>query len=226
MQIDARNLGILLRRDVRAQWVVVLILLALEFVTVVSLVAQFPPPMQESAGVFLQGATSIGTFVMAYRAVATEESVGVMGFLKSLPLTNDEIFGSRFIFMTGYVVVNAFLLNGAYIVARPLLGWSDTNPSWGVIVGGMIVQLLFAVILVSVALLVNSEKAIWVPFALVIVLLNGYTLLASKPESGGSRMMNHVRDNWLVYGLATIAFLAAVATLVLRMVKTKKTLVK
>ncbi|OJV24803.1 MAG: hypothetical protein BGO26_20015 [Actinobacteria bacterium 69-20] len=216
----------LLRKDLGSQWVPALVLLAVELVTVVSIVAQFPPEMRQSAGTFVQGVASIGTFVMAYRAVASQESAGVIGFLKSLPLTTDEIFGSRFVFLAGYVIANCAALNVTYAALRPLLGFSTVNPSWAAMVTGVVIQLVFAVLLVSVALLANSEKAIWVPFPLVIVLLNLYTMMTSKPNSWGSSLLANVRSLWALYGLLAVVVLVALTLLVMGLLRTKRTLVR
>jgi ribosomal protein S12 methylthiotransferase accessory factor len=179
MHVDGRSLSVLILKDCRMQWKAFLVLVMFEILTLLSFVAQFPEPMRASAGAFLQGLTSIGTFVMAYRLLATEESSGTIRFLKSLPLTNDEIFWSKFLFMSGYAVLNAAVVNLVYAGLRPLISWSWQLPTMPGVLGGVVVQLVFAVILLSIAILANSEKAIWVPFPLVILLLNGYTLMTS-----------------------------------------------
>ncbi|HNV13689.1 MAG TPA: ABC-2 transporter permease [Dermatophilaceae bacterium] len=227
MHVDGRSLSVLILKDCRMQWKAFLVLVTFEILTLLSFVAQFPEPMRASAGAFLQGLTSIGTFVMAYRLLATEESSGTIRFLKSLPLTNDEIFWSKFLFMSGYAVLNAAVVNLVYAGLRPLISWSWQLPTMPGVLGGVVVQLVFAVILLSIAILANSEKAIWVPFPLVILLLNGYTLMTSPNGwDPGARVLASIQQNWALWSIAVVGVLLAVARGVVHAAGVKRSLVK
>jgi len=226
MRIRWRSAGALLTKDVKLQRTAFAVLVLFELFTFATFEAQFPAPMRLTAGVFLQGIAAIGTFVMAYRAIATEEASSTIQFLKSLPLTNDEIYGSKFLFMVGYVVLNSAALNLIFFVSRPLLPW-ETHPLTGqAIIIGLVVQLVFAVILVSIATLTTSEKAIWVPFPLVILLLNAYTVLTSDGNPiTGATVFDAILGSWQWYSAGVVVLLAAVIVAVVRQTGRKTTLV-
>lgn len=225
MQIDARSCVALLKKDIRLQWVAFLVLVAFELLTFASFEAQFPEGMRQSAGMFLQGVASIGTFVMAYRVLATEEASGAIQFLKTLPLTNDEIYSSKFIFMLGHTIANAAALNLIFLAALPLLPGDMSAPGWSTVLIGLVVQLVFAVILVSIATLATSEKAIWVPFPLVILVLNGYTLLVSDSDKViGANLIRTFMQAWAWYSLGLVVLLVALSVTVVRLTRLKKAL--
>lgn len=225
MQIDGKNLLVLLRKDVRMQWVPALVLLVFEVLTFLSFEAQFPDPMRVSAGAFLQSVASIGTFVMAYRVLATEEASGAIKFLKSLPFTNDEIFFSKFVFVTGYVIVNAVSLNLVFLLLREVLPWTMDPVTVKAVLVGFVVQFLFAFILVAIATLANSEKAIWVPFPVVILLLNAYTLLTSDDGSGQfGGVFEELDRNWGLYGAGVVVLALLLCLVVVRRTRARKVL--
>lgn len=226
MQINGASLFVLLVKDLRLQRVAFIVLVAFELLTFVSFEAQFPVGMRETAGVFLQGVTSIGTFVMAYRLLATEEASGSIGFLKTLPLTNDEIYFSKFAFMFGYAIANAAVLNSLYVFYLNLFE-SDLGPlTIPTVLVGLLVQLCFAVVLVSIATLATSEKAIWVPFPLVILVLNVYTLATSGDGwAAGSSVLSVFMRSWGWYSAAIVVLLLTASVAVVRSTKLKRALV-
>lgn len=225
MNIDRGALLHLLRKDAYLHRWAVLALLVVQMATAVSLIAQFPESMQSTAGSFLQGVGSIGTFVMAYRLTAAAEQAGVIGYLKSLPLTNDEIFASRFVALTSYVLVNALLLNLAFLAVAFPLGWVSGPPPYQAVLAGLLVQLVFGVLLLGVATLTSSEKAIWVPFPLVIALINGYAMAASSGSPFLSRLVANVQARWLPYSVSVALCLVGAAFLVVRLTRIKRTLI-
>ena len=86
------------------------------------------------------------------------------------------------------------------------------------IVTGLAVQLFFATLLIWAASWWDAQKAIWIPFPLLIILLNVYSY-ALSPEQNDSWIMktlNQLRDHWLLYiGLAAGAALVLSALVVL-----------
>ncbi len=126
------RVALLLRKDLWLHFWAIVILRALEMGSFLTFAAQFPPAMRSLSGGFLQGITAIGTFMIGYRLLASEDSVGSLTFLKSLPLSTTEIFGSKILFMWGYVLLNSLTLNGGYLATRLLVpSWELGLISWG-----------------------------------------------------------------------------------------------
>jgi ABC-type transport system involved in multi-copper enzyme maturation permease subunit len=222
------NVAALLAKDIKLHWAAFLVLALFEVFTFTTMELQFPPRMRQSGAGFLQGVASIGTFIMAYRSIAAEEASKTISFLKSLPLSNGEIFGTKFLFMGAYVLANAAILNTIFCLARPYLppDWAMNSLTARTTVLGLAVQLVFAVILVAVATLASSEKAIWVPFPFVIVILNLNTMLSS--DNGPLRNTNvitAITAHWIWATLAIALLLAALITLVLWRARHKTTLI-
>lgn len=225
MGVDARRTATLLAKDARLQASAFEVLVLFELGTFLTFVAQFPPPMRATAGVLLQGTAAIGTFVMAYRSVAVEDSGGTIRFLKSLPLSTSDIYGSKFAFMALYVLANAAALNVLFAVCRALLPWDMAPVTVQAVVVGLVVQLGFAAVLVAVATLSSSEKAVWVPFPVVVVLLNLYTVTSSREHTAGSSVLQTLSDAWAAYSLLGLLLVLALVLVVVRLLGRKTSLV-
>src|SRR6218665_2070184 len=227
MSIDLRSMLFLIRKDLRLHWVAFIILVVFQLATFVTFEAQFPPVMQPMGAVFLQGIASIGTFVMAYRVTAAEEANNSIRFLKSLPLTTIEIFGAKYLYMTMYVVVNLVVLNLFLSLFGNLMpGEKIDAPTVETLGIGFVIQFAFGVLLVSVASLFNSEKAIWVPFPLVVLLLNGYAQLTSNNGPIATlRLWAYINENWLWMSAGVVAELLILVWLVLRALTIKRSLI-
>ncbi|PDQ36098.1 MAG: hypothetical protein B5766_02890 [Candidatus Lumbricidophila eiseniae] len=227
MSIDLRSMLFLIRKDLRLHWVAFIILVVFQLATFVTFEAQFPPVMQPMGAVFLQGIASIGTFVMAYRVTAAEEANNSIRFLKSLPLTTIEIFGAKYLYMTMYVVVNLVVLNLFLSLFGNLMpGEKIDAPTVETLGIGFVIQFAFGVLLVSVASLFNSEKAIWVPFPLVVLLLNGYAQLTSNNGPIATlRLWAYINENWLWMSAGVVAELLILVWLGLRALTIKRSLI-
>lgn len=223
--IDRTSMKILALKDLKLHWRAAAALVVVELVFAISLVAQFPASVQQSSGIFVQGIASIGTFVMAYRLTATEESAGVIGFLKSLPLTNDEIFLSKFVSLAIYVVLNAVALNATYLLAASALGWNGGLATTSILLGGLIIQLFFGVLLVGVATLTSSDKAIWAPFPLLILVVNGYASASSADATWLDSTLVALRQAWVFYAALSVVVLVLAALVVVRGTRRKRTLI-
>jgi predicted permease len=222
--MSARNVVILLAKDLRLQWRTALALLVFEVLAFATFVAQFPEPMRATSGTFLQGIASIGTFIMGYRILASEERSGAISFLKGLPLSTDEIYGSKFLFVYTYALANVAALNGAFLLLGGLLPWEVGVPTLRAVVIGALVQLVFAWLLVGTATLINSEKAIWVPFPLVVLLVNGYAILSSDGRSGLAQTLAQVAEHWAWLAAAAVVLLAAGSLAVMAVMRSKRSL--
>lgn len=216
----------LIAKDTGLHWLAFLVLLALQIATFITFELQFPPYMQSLGAVFIQGIASIGTFVMAYRITASEEANNTLRFLKSLPVTTTEIFGAKFVFIALYCVANLALLNLFLVIFGGLLPWEMDGPTSEVLAIGVVVQLAFGTLLVAVAALLNSEKAIWLPFPLVIILLNVYTQLTSNDGPVASAdFWSFFSDNWVWLSALVIAVLVVIAVVTIRVLRTKRSLI-
>ncbi len=208
----------LIRKDLWMQTPAMLLLFVLEVVSFVTFVAQFPPEMRAVSGVFLQGISAIGTFMIGYRILAAEESAGSLSFLKSLPLSTTEIFMSKFALIWLYLLFNSASLNASYLVMQRVSVWGLLDLQARDIVTGLAVQLFFATLLIWAATWWDAQKAIWIPFPLLIILLNVYSY-ALSPEQNDNWIMktlNQLQDHWQLYiALAAVAALALSALVVL-----------
>jgi hypothetical protein len=217
----------LILKDIRLHWLAFFVLLTLQIATFITFELQFPPYMQSLGAVFIQGTASIGTFVMAYRITASEEANNTLRFLKSLPVTTTEIFGAKFVFIALYCLANLTLLNVFLVVFGPLLPWEDMDPATNEVLAiGVVVQLAFGTLLVAVAALLNSEKAIWLPFPLVIILLNVYTQLTSEDGPVDTTdFWSFFSDNWVWLSLLVVAVLVIITVITIRVLRTKRSLI-
>lgn len=223
-----RNWWSLVAKDLWLHRWVIPLLLALEVASYVTFVVQFPEPMRSGSALFLQGLTSIGTFMLGYRLLASEENVGALAFLKSLPLTNSEIYWEKVTFLWSYVVANAASINVVYLIMRPLFPTWNLDPlDVAQVVGGVAVQLLFATVLIWVATWADSQKAIWIPFPLLLIMINLYTMLLSPtaPDNVVLHAFRSVADYWFWWSLGGIALTLAAGFVIVEGLRRKRSLI-
>ncbi len=220
------TLGALLRKDWRLQWIAVLLVLGFEPLAYLTFVVQFPPALRVDSGVFLQGIASAGTFVMAFRVIASEEGNRSILFLKSLPLTTRSIYGSKFIFMIVFVLVNCLWLNLFFALLRAWTTWTLNPVAPEAIASALVIQLFFACLLAAVAILTSSEKAIWFPFPAVLILLNAYTWLSdSDGPLAEVSLLEGLRHHWLTVDAAVLALSVGIVAWVMHRIQRKPALV-
>jgi hypothetical protein len=215
VQSSTARMWRLITKDFKFQWLAIVVLFVFEAASFVTFVVQFPESMRRTSGVFLQAIGAIGTFIISFRLLATEEASSSIFFLKGLPLLTREIFGAKYLIIWGYVILNALALNVGFELARRWGPWQLERPEAKLVVGGIVLQLIFASLLLWTATWVNSEKAIWIPFPLLLILLNffSYAMSPSQQNSPVVTALGQIGEHWIAYALATTLALAALSYL-------------
>jgi hypothetical protein len=159
------NMGRILNKDFRQHWSLLPLILAFEIVSFEILRAQTGPG---ATPILVQLLGWIGAFVFCFRTAVAEEKARAFRFLMALPMTAGELIGAKFV-VNGLLVVANFGLLLLYLVCTGELlgrGWpASLSPALVALL--LSTQLLASFTFLAIALLLDSEKAIWVPFPLI-----------------------------------------------------------
>jgi hypothetical protein len=164
------NVVRLLRKDLWQQRFLAPGLVAFEIASGEIILRQLPattPAIVALATITLFGL--IAAFVFCLRTMVVEEKHRAFLFLKTLPLDDRELVGAKF-------AVNALLVAGNFValalyheLRRRLVGAPAAPVGAGVVLAAGALQMLANALFLAVALLFDSDKAVWVPFPLIWV---------------------------------------------------------
>jgi hypothetical protein len=171
------NVGRILKKDLRQHWLLVPMVLVFEIVSFEILRAQTGT---RATPILVQLLGWIAAFVFCFRSAVAEEKARAFRFLMALPMTAGELIGAKYVLNGVLVVVNfglllLYLLGSGELLGR---GWPGSL-SFPVVALLLSTQLLASFTFLAIALLLDSEKAIWVPFPLIWV---AASLSASIPR--------------------------------------------
>jgi hypothetical protein len=164
------NIWRLLRKDLHQQRFLLPGLVAFEIVSGEIMLRQLPsdtPAIVAIATFTLFGL--IAAFVFCLRTMVVEEKHRAFLFLKTLPIDDFELVAAKFAVNGLLVAANFLALALYYEVRRQILGMPLASVGAGVVLASGAMQLLANALFLAVALLFDSEKAIWVPFPLIWV---------------------------------------------------------
>jgi hypothetical protein len=163
----ASNVIRLLKKDLRQHRWLMPQLAVFEIVSFEVLHAQTGP---RATPVLLLLLGWIAAFVFCFRTAVAEEKARAYRFLMALPLTAAELVGAKYLFnallvVGNFIVLQGYLLAASGLLSRPLPG--NLSPELLVLLLGA--QLLASGLFLAVAVLLDSSRAVWIPFPFIWV---------------------------------------------------------
>jgi len=167
------NIIRLIAKDLRLQRNFFLPLLALEAAGYVGYLLQIPSYIPGVAFGLLHGVALVGDFLICYRTMITDEKNRTLMFIKTLPVSTWEIVAAKFAVNLFLVGLNTSLLLGLWGSARSF-GWIAITPSmtFYLMIAGLTYHWLNSAFFVTISLAFSSERAVWVPFPAIFVLMS------------------------------------------------------
>jgi ABC-2 family transporter protein len=167
------NIVRLIAKDLRLQRNFFLPLLALESVGYAGYLMQIPSYIPGVAYGLLHGVALVGDFLICYRTMIADEKNRALMFIKTLPVSTREIVIAKFSVNLFLVGLNTSVLLGLWGSAR-VLGWIAVAPSmtFYLMVAGLTYHWLNNAFFVTISLAFSSERAVWVPFPAIFVLMS------------------------------------------------------
>ena len=163
----------LIAKDIRLQRNFVLPLMLLELAGYLAYALQMPSHIPGVAFGLLHGVALIGDFLICYRTMIAEEKNRALMFIKTLPVSTTEIVMAKF--ATNLLLVG---LNTGTLLALwgggHALGWIQVRPNLTIylVAAGLTFHWVNNAFFVAIALVFNSERAVWVPFPAIFVLMS------------------------------------------------------
>jgi hypothetical protein len=159
-------------KDLRLQRTFLLPLVLLEVGGALAYLLQMPSEMPGVAFGLLHGMALIGDFLICFRTMVAEEKNRALLFVKSLPVSTTEIITAKFGVNVLLVSLNATVLLGLWGGARAL-GWLHAKPALTtmLVISGITWHCLNNAFFVGLAWVFDSERAIWVPFPALFVVM-------------------------------------------------------
>jgi ABC-type transport system involved in multi-copper enzyme maturation permease subunit len=163
----------LIAKDIRLQRNFVLPLMLLELAGYLAYALQMPSHIPGVAFGLLHGVALIGDFLICYRTMIAEEKNRALMFIKTLPVSTTEIVMAKF--ATNLLLVG---LNTGVMLALwgggHRLRWIQVRPNLTIylVVAGLTFHWLNNAFFVAIALVFNSERAVWVPFPAIFLLMS------------------------------------------------------
>jgi hypothetical protein len=165
------NVWKLVRKDLRLQWRVLVAIVLFELASVVILLLQLRR-LQEGVLPLTLGIGLIGGFIFCYRTVLSEEKNRALLFVKGLPVSTQEIAGAKFVANGILVAANLLVLVVVIELCRQV-GWLEgAGISATMVVLGLSLHLMSNGVFLAIALMVESDKAVWFAFPLVWVAIH------------------------------------------------------
>jgi hypothetical protein len=160
------NILRLVAKDFRLQRGFLLPLAAIELGGLCVFLLQIPSA--EIPGIafgLLHGVMLVGDFLICYRTMVAEEKNRALLFIKALPVSTREIVLSKFAVNFAGVTLNTVALLAVWQCALSL-GWIAFRPAlnWQIILAAITWHCLNNAFFLSIALVFDSEHAVWVPF--------------------------------------------------------------
>lgn len=163
----------LIRKDLRLQRNVLLPLILLEVAGYLAYTLQMLSEIPGVAFGLLHGIALIGDFLICYRTMVAEEKNRALLFVKTLPVSTGEIVMAKF----GVNFLLVSLNTGALLTlwqSIHLLGWTQVRPMLNLhlVIGAVTLHLLNNAFFLTISLLFDSERAVWVPFPAIFALIS------------------------------------------------------
>ena len=177
------NIVTLVRKDLRLQRGFLLPLVAIQLGSIVLLRLQMQGERPGLLFPLANGVAFVADFLICYRTIVSEEKNRALIFLQTLPISRIEIVTAKF-------AVNLLLVTGNLVVLLGIfLGLSAAGffageflPGAGAMLAALMLHWLINAFLIAVALVFDSERALWVPFPALFLgvsaVLNARTILA------------------------------------------------
>ena len=167
------NIVRLIAKDLRLQRNFVLPLILLELAGYCAYLVQMPSHIPGVAFGLLHGVALIGDFLICYRTMITEEKNRALMFIKTLPVATGEIVAAKFGVNLLLVGLNTGVLLSLWASVHGLQ-WIQLRPDLTIhlVVAGLSLHCLNNAFFVSLSLVFSSERAVWVPFPAIFVLMS------------------------------------------------------
>jgi hypothetical protein len=216
-----KNILRLCVKDIRLQRIFLAAIFAIEIAAIAGMRLQLP----SAAGLTLVLTAAfalLGNFLICYRFAVAEEKDKAMLFIRTLPVATREIVAGKNLVCLLFGTLNVCALLGAYELLRHtsvLAGEPPLAPLWFFYI--LALHWVGIVFFLAMAMIFNSEWAIWVPFpALFLVIsaiLNFRKFLAATGSEGVFDSL--IASGYPIFGFAltlTVAQLVLTWTLVRR----------
>jgi ABC-2 family transporter protein len=167
------NIIRLITKDLRLQRNFFLPLVALEVAGYLAYAIQIPSHIPGVAFGLLHGVALVGDFLICYRTMIAEEKNRALMFIKTLPVSTAEIVIAKFGVNALLAGLNTGILLALWGVGRAL-GWIELSPHVTIylVVAGLTYHWLNNAFFVTLSLAFSSERAVWVPFPAIFVLMS------------------------------------------------------
>lgn len=188
------NTWLLLRKDLRLHWRMLLPLIALEIASYIAYAVQMPSAIPGVAFGLLHGVALIGDFLICHRTLISEEKNRAFRYIKALPVSTREIVLAKFAVNFFFVSINTLALLAAWAVARGA-GWIHAAPALSVTLFLMALTLhcLNNAFFLAIGLIFDSTHAVWIPFPalflLMSLILNFRKVVAALHIQGAVRLI-------------------------------------
>ena len=185
------NTWLLLRKDLRLHWRMLLPLIALEIASYIAYAVQMPSAIPGVAFGLLHGVALIGDFLICHRTLISEEKNRAFRYIKALPVSTREIVLAKFAVNFFFVSINTLALLAAWAVARGA-GWIHAAPALSVTLFLMALTLhcLNNAFFLATGLIFDSTHAVWIPFPALFLLMSlilNFAQGGRRPAYPGSR---------------------------------------
>jgi hypothetical protein len=167
------NILRLIAKDLRLQSRFFLPLVLLEVAGYLAYALQMPSHIPGVAYGLLHGVALIGDFFICYRTMIAEEKNRALMFIKTLPVSTEEIVFAKFSVNFLLVGLNTGVLMALWGIGRAL-GWIEVAPQLTIylLLAGLTYHCLNNAFFVTLSLVFSSERAVWVPFPAIFVLMS------------------------------------------------------
>ena len=167
------NILYLIAKDIRLQRNFVLPLMLLELAGYLAYALQMPSHIPGVAFGLLHGVALIGDFLICYRTMIAEEKNRALMFIKTLPVSTTEIVIAKFATNLLLVGLNTGVMLALWGGGHGL-GWIQVRPNLTIhlVAAGLTLHWLNNAFFVTISLMFNSERAVWVPFPAIFVLMS------------------------------------------------------
>jgi hypothetical protein len=167
------NIIRLIAKDIRLQRNFFLPLLLLEVGGYFAYALQIPSYIPGVAFGLLHGVALVGDFLICYRTMIADEKNRALMFIKTLPVSTAEIVVAKFGVNLLLVGVNTGALLALWGTGHAL-GWIEVAPrlTMYLVLAGLTQHWLNNAFFVTISLVFSSERAVWVPFPAIFVLMS------------------------------------------------------
>lgn len=167
------NIIYLISKDLRLQRNFFLPLVLLEAAGYLAYALQIPSYVPGVAFGLLHGMGLVGDFLICYRTMIAEEKNRALMFIKTLPVSTAEIVIAKFGANLLLVGLNTGILLVLWGSGRAF-GWIEVGPrlTMYLVLAGFTQHWLNNAFFVAISLVFSSERAVWVPFPAIFVVMS------------------------------------------------------